>query len=195
VRPLDARDIPTPVNCRQPPDSAAEMACRCESRSASSGDKFHEQRLRGLWNPGKTRRRKGEGRPTSGSAFAASRLRCQNRMPKPQTNPCHLCPRLVTDHSPPITAHCLLMHCRGRDAGCPAPPHRSRRAVFPHRLFKSTRFRIRQQAGSWNSSSRWQRLSSRWQGIFWPFFSTMRGRGTWKRASIRLKAGQVRLWR
>jgi hypothetical protein len=25
------------------------MACRCESRSALPGDKFHEQRLRGLW--------------------------------------------------------------------------------------------------------------------------------------------------
>src|ERR1035441_830248 len=27
--------------------------------------------------------------------------------------------------------------CRGRDAGCPAPPHRSRRAVFPHRALRA----------------------------------------------------------
>ena len=26
--------------------------------------------------------------------------------------------------------------CRGRDTGCPAPPHRSRRAVFPHRALR-----------------------------------------------------------
>jgi len=37
-------------------------------------------------------------------------------------------------HRYPKYVSCFMPHiCRGRDTGCPVPPHRSRRAVFPHR--------------------------------------------------------------
>ena len=92
----------------------------------------------------------------------------------------------------------IILHCRGRDASCPAPPSQIPAGGFPapgssSQLALACASRL--TPGRRQSSNRWQKLSSRWQGIRCPFFSTMRGGGTWKRASIRLNADQVILWR
>ena len=86
---------------------------------------------------------------------------------------------------------------RGGDAGCPAPPSQIPAGSIPA-PGSSDQLALAYASGCVSLRGKctrcWHRLSSNWQGIP-PCFSTMRGRGTWKRASRRLTAGQVRLFR
>src|SRR6266567_3867405 len=84
--------------------------------------------------------------------------------------------------------------CRGRDTGCPAPPSQIPAGGIPA-PGSSGQLALAFAAGTarrrGNSANFWQKLNSCWQGILAPDFSTMLGRGTWKRASKRLTPGQV----
>jgi hypothetical protein len=105
------------------------------------------------------------------------------------------------DANAPILLPRFMPHqrcCRDRDAGCPAPPSQIPASGIPAPGSSSQlalAYASRLAPGCRKSSNRWQTLSSFWQGIPSLYFSTMRGRGTWKWASIRLKAGQVILGR